>query len=120
MSLQNGTHPREQAPSRLARSPSGGAALVPGNPGNSGGKKGRSGRKPDWLKQQMAQGREKAVEQILALLETNSLDIDQLLRLVKEWAPTPDQVPPGARELRVRWVNEASTLKEVGGGTKMV
>jgi hypothetical protein len=38
----------------------------------------------------MAKGREKAVKQILALLESNGLDIDQMLKLVKEWAPAEE------------------------------
>jgi hypothetical protein len=34
-----------ESPGRLAQSPKGGAAIIPGNPGNSGGKPGRLGRK---------------------------------------------------------------------------
>lgn len=74
----NGNH-------RLART-----GLIPGNRGNSGGKKGRSGRRPDWLKQQMARGREMAVKQIIQRLEAGELDPDQMLRLVKEWAQPED------------------------------
>ena len=89
MTTTNGK-PLDQLPGRLAQSRNGGSALIPGNPGNSGGKKGRSGRPPDWLRQQMAKGRERAVKQILALLDLNGLDVDQMLRLVKEWAPPED------------------------------
>ena len=80
----------DHLPTRIARNANGGSALIPGNPGNSGGKKGRSGRRPDWLKREMARGRELAVTQIIQQLEAGELDTDQMLRLVKEWAPPED------------------------------
>ena len=41
-------------------------------------------------KQEMARGRELAVKQIIQRLEAGDLDVDQMLRLVKEWAPPED------------------------------
>lgn len=83
--------------------PFNGAPLTPGNPGNSGGKKGRSGRPPGWLKQRMAEGREKAVERLVAGVE--ELDPDQCLKLVKEWTP-PEEREREHPTLIVRFVRE--------------
>jgi hypothetical protein len=48
-----------------------------------------AGRPPDWLRARMAQGRQEAVDRILA--EINKLDYDQLLRLVEKWAPEAER-----------------------------
>lgn len=58
------------------------------DPRRGAGKKGRSGRRPDWLKALMAEGRGEAVECVVRDIRANKLDTDQLLKVIKEWAPS--------------------------------
>ena len=50
-----------------------------------------AGRPPNWLKAEMALHRETAVEKIGKRLREDELDNDQLLKLVKEWAPATEE-----------------------------
>lgn len=61
-----------------------------------------AGRPPDWLRVRMANGREEAVERLVA--EIRKLDYDQLLRLVEKWAPEAEQ--ERGVTITVRWVEE--------------
>jgi hypothetical protein len=97
-------HLREKNPQKNPRRALG-KRLEPGNPGNSGGKKGRSGRPPDWLKQEMARGRESCVRNLVRKASKGKLDADQELRLVKEWTPAEEQLL-GGQVLRVVWSRE--------------
>jgi hypothetical protein len=74
-----------------------GKPFTPGDPRIQRGKgpaKGapNAGRPPDWLKKVMAKGRTKAVVQLRQRMTKQELDNDQLLKLVKEWAPEADRV----------------------------
>lgn len=61
-----------------------------------GPKKGapNAGRPPDWLKATQRLQREQALELIGKRLDEDSLDANQLLRIVKEYAP-PDELQSG-------------------------
>jgi len=65
-----------------------------------------AGRPPDWLRAEMARGRTICVKKLVTMAdkEIPDLDPDQMLKLVKDWAP-PDEQQGGA-VLTVRFVAE--------------
>ena len=72
---------------------------------NGGTNKGGPGRPPDWLKARMAYGRELAVDQTVVELAKGRLDVDQRLRVVKEWVP-PEEADGRGVTITVRWAEE--------------